>query len=265
MNCKAIFILALSFNAGCVGYTSSDGQSSIIAAEQAGGDMNALADRLIPMTSEVCAKSKVNWDYYWSCQTHSEVTGLALYLAGRYPEAKEHLALYLEMTKVSNKQNPDKFKFDEIACDVDISFKSESKIDALGFYNARTALYKSLKEAGDPRAKDYLALAYLCQGSDSVGQWPPIMSDSDYLADIQKFWGNDDRDEAEFYINNIKKVLISKQDQIKYDPANTDKYEAEMTVLYKNAFDYSVKNSMSVPYQQYLEQQYKNYSKRHAI
>lgn len=257
MNMKQIVLPALlALLGGCASYSSLDASKKIEAVEAANGSPSVIADELKPEAEKVCSKRKESWDYYWGCRDFHGAIGHALFVSGRYSEANDYIIGFLQMSRASQEHTSD-FKNDLIQCNAMLYYKAESKKDASPYYNARTALYKSLKASGDPRAKDWLAMAYLCQSAHDTIDLEPRISDAEFLADAEKLWGKEDRGEAEFYIQNVQRVIAAKRDEIVAKPdLGTAQYSAELAIIYKNAYDYVVKNNLSEPYQTFLGQQY---------
>ncbi|MEX5350996.1 hypothetical protein WCE02_06490 [Pseudomonas juntendi] len=257
MNVKlTILTVLLALLAGCASYSSLDAGKRIEAVEAANNSPSAIADELKPEAEKVCAKRKESWDYYWGCTAFNMAIGHALFVSGRYAEASDFIINYLQMNRASQEHTSD-FKADLIQCNAMLYYTAESKKSSSPFFNARTALYKSLKAAGDSRAKDWLAMAYLCQSAYDSVELEPRIIDAEFLTDAERFWGKDDRREAEFYIKNVQRVIIGKRDEIVSKPGmESAQYSAELAIVYKNAYDYVVKNNMSEPYRTFLGQQY---------
>ncbi|MFK0088410.1 hypothetical protein ACIQUS_14085 [Pseudomonas sp. NPDC090755] len=262
MNMKLMTLAwVFALQAGCLSYSSLDGTREIESIEASTGSPGAIADQLIPRAQKVCSKNKESWDYYWSCTSYYKSIGHALYVSGRYAEANDYIINYLMMSRISEERNNAGITSDLIQCNTMLYYQADSKQKSSPYYNARTALYQSLKASGDPRAKDYLAMAYLCQSAFDTANLEPVISDAAFLDDVEKFWGTEDRREAEFYIKNVKEVIERKRDEILSNPnLESGQYAAEGAIVYKNAYDFVLKNNLSLPYQQFLQQQYADLS-----
>lgn len=262
MNIKLMMVAwVFSLLAGCMSYSSLDGSKEIESIEASTSSPSAIADQLIPLAQKVCSKNKVSWDYYWSCTSYYKAIGHALYVSGRYAEANDYIINYLMMSRISEEKNNAGTTSDLIQCNTMLYYEADSKQKTSPYYNARTALYQSLKASGDPRARDYLAMAYLCQSAFDTASLQPVISDAAFLDDVEKFWGAEDRREAEFYIKNVKEVIERKRDEILGKPGlDSAQYSAEGAIVYKNAYDFVIKNNLSLPYQQFLQQQYADLS-----
>lgn len=252
-----LLLLALIID-GCSSYSVIDGSEKIKAIEDASNNPGTIANQLIPIAEKTCGKRSESWDYYWSCMYFNQAIGNALFASGRYSEANNYIIDYLLMQRTSQERNDAEGARDLIQCKATIGYTGESKKNSES-YNARTALYTSLKASGDPKARDYLALAYLCQSAVFSSNLPPVISDATFLNDVERLWGLEDRREAEFYIKNVKQVIDSKRDAIIGSrKLEEGEYYAMNAVIYKNAYEYVKQNNMSLPYQQFLEQQYKD-------
>ncbi len=238
--------LALALLSACASNEIVTGYDIIVQAERSNSsNPSAIADALIPHYQSSCGGDRNNPAYdSFDCDNYKESIGIALYDAKRYREASDFIINEL----FGSNATPEKYANSYL-------YYASKPFDFYTKHKAVSVLYHSLKASNDPRAKDWVITAFLFQ--DDYINLPIVMSDKEFLSDVDRLLGSEALREAEFYVTNIKAKINDARTANSQSGGDQNQRLANAVAVDQHAYEYAVKNELSPPYLQYLGYQNK--------
>ncbi len=211
------------------------------------GNPSAIADALLPHYSNCGGnRNSPEYDYAYddsSCSLYMSSIALALYDAHRYHEASDFIIGEI----YGSNPSPEQYERSYLGY-------ASNPFEFEMMHKTISVLYYSLKASNDPRAKDWVIKSFLFQ--DDYVRLPFVISDKEFLSDVDRLLGSNALREAEFYLKNIKNKINEAQTAISQSGDDQNQQLANFVAVEKYAYDYAVKNELSAPYLQYLEYEY---------